>query len=61
MDDSIFCLNDKMLDLPFDEKMFNELKDKSNIHKLSYKFEHTEEIDGKSTFYKEIINGKITG
>ena len=43
------------------KKMFNELKDKSNIHKLSYKFEHTEEIDGKSTFYKEIINGKITG
>ena len=61
VDDSIFCLNDKMLDLPFDEKMFNELKDKSNIHKLSYKFKHTEEIDGKSTFYKEIINGKITG
>ena len=50
-----------MLDLPFDEKMFNELKDKSNIHKLSYKFKHIEEIDGKSTFYKEIINGKITG
>lgn len=55
-DSSIFLLNNKYLDRIYNEDEMNELCKKSNLHKLSYKYRHAEEIDGTTTFWGVIIN-----
>ena len=54
-DTSVFELNDYYLDEPDDESVFKKLKEKSNIHKLSYKYQHFEESGGKKTFWGYLV------
>lgn len=54
-DTSVFELNDYYLDKPYDENIFKKLKEKSNIHKLSYKYLHSEENGGQKTFWGYLV------
>lgn len=54
-DSSIFVLNDQHLDETYNENTFEKLKGKSNIHKLSYKYPHSEESGGKKTFWGYLV------
>ncbi|MDB0823779.1 hypothetical protein PL531_18340 [Phocaeicola vulgatus] len=42
----------------YDEDLFEDLKNMTCFHKLSYKFTE-EDMDKKGTFYDVIINGSI--
>lgn len=55
VDASVFRLNDYYLDEPYNERLFEVLKEGSNIHKLSYKYMHCEERNGGKTFWKVIL------
>ena len=50
VDTSVFDLNDHYLDEPYNEGTFDRPKEKSVLHKLSYKYPHSEESGGKKTF-----------
>lgn len=54
-DSSIFVLNDQHLDETYNENTFEKLKGKSNIHKLSYKYPHSEESGGEKTFWGYLV------
>lgn len=54
-DSSIFRLNDFYLDKQYNNCIFEEIKRISNIHKLSYKYPHYEEIDGNKTIWGYLI------
>lgn len=51
-DPSIFLLNDQFLDRAYDKCEMEELCKKSNLHKLSYKYDHANQVNGKITFWK---------
>lgn len=50
------------LNTPFDEDKWNELIDNQIFHKLNWRLNYKETIDGKMTYYgyikKELLNGK---
>lgn len=56
VDRSIFELNDKLLDLPYDDQAWDQLKRKTFAHKLSYKFPHSCTSDGQVTFWGKLLN-----
>ena len=55
-DSSIFRLNNEYLDRIYNEDEMNELCKKTNLHKLSYKYKHAEEIGEIKTFWGVILN-----
>lgn len=54
-DSSIFLLNDVYLDRECSESDMVKLFKKTNLHKLSYKYEHMEIVNGKSTVWKRLV------
>lgn len=55
VDASVFELNDHYLEESFSECVFKKIKEKSNIHKLSYKYPHSEESGGEKTFWGYLV------
>lgn len=55
-DSNIFLLNDCYLDQAFDEKVMKEICEKTNLHKLSYKYQHKDYESGKITFWKYLVS-----
>lgn len=55
LDSSVFLLNDKFLDKEYNKLDMEDLCKKSNLHKLSYKYEHTNRINGTITFWQYLI------
>lgn len=56
VDNSVFLLNDEYLDTVYDDKKWNHIKEKTFIHKLSYKFMHESYIYNKKTFWGFILD-----
>ena len=54
-DKSLFLLNNYLLDSTFREKEWNELKQRSFCHKLSYKFAHEERNSEGLTYYGKLV------
>ena len=54
-DYSIFLLNDKYLDKVYNECEMSQLCQKTNLHKLSYKYNHKDYVDGENTYWKHFI------
>lgn len=54
-DSSIFLLNDQYLDRVYNEHEMNELCKKTNLHKLSYKYNHAEKIADQRTFWGNLV------
>lgn len=54
-DNSVFCLNDKLLDEKYDEEILKKLDERSNIHKLSYKYKHNKLLNDEITFYGKLL------
>lgn len=55
-DSSIFLLNDQYLDKPYDVDEMKALSNKTNLHKLSYKYKHNATVDEKLTFWGALLN-----
>lgn len=55
-DASIFLLNDHFLDRAYSEHEMANLSQKSNLHKLSYKYLHQVSSGDKKTFWGRLIN-----
>lgn len=53
---NVFILNDYYLDKAFDTTVMQEICKKTNLHKLSYKFEHKDYENGKITFWKHLVS-----
>lgn len=49
----------KIMNLPYNEKMWNEMKKNTNLFKLTWKADFKKEIDGKKTFYGKLIDGEL--
>lgn len=49
----------KIIDCPFDEEKWNEIKSKAFLHRLPYKHIKYEEASKSDTFYKGILDGKL--
>lgn len=58
-DTSIFLLNDYFLDKPFNDSTMKELSERTNLHKLSYKYKHQDYVDGKMTFWQYLVSDGI--
>lgn len=49
----------KVLNKPYDEALWQEMKKDTFLFKLSWKQEFTEEQDGRETFYAKLIKGEL--
>lgn len=59
-DASIFLLNDMYLDKEYNENEMKNLMEKTNLHKLSYKFTHKTKINERDTFWGKILDENKT-
>lgn len=55
-DASIFLLNDQYLDKTYDVDEMEALSNKTNLHKLSYKYKHDSAVGEKLTFWGALLN-----
>ena len=55
-DSSIFLLNDQYLDKAYDVDEMKALSNKTNLHKLSYKYKHDSAVGEKLTFWGALLN-----
>lgn len=55
-DASIFLLNDQYLDKTYDVDEMEALSNKTNLHKLSYKYKHDSAVGEKLTFWGVLLN-----
>lgn len=55
-DSSIFLLNDQYLDKSYDVNEIKALSNKTNLHKLSYKYKHDSTVGEKLTFWGALLN-----
>lgn len=55
-DSSIFLLNDQYLDKAYDVDEMEALSNKTNLHKLSYKYKHDSAVGEKLTFWGALLN-----
>lgn len=53
---NVFLLNDCYLDQAFDINVMKEVCKKTNLHKLSYKYQHKNYENGKITFWKYLTS-----
>ena len=56
VDNGVFDLNDHYLDKPYNDSILRKIENKSNIHKLSYKYPHLMYKDGLDTFWSVLIH-----
>lgn len=49
----------KILNLPFDEKKWAEIKKETILFKLTWKVEYPIEQNGKETFYGKLLKGTL--
>lgn len=55
-DTGIFLLNDQYLDKTYDVDEMEALSNKTNLHKLSYKYKHDSAVGEKLTFWGALLN-----
>ena len=49
----------RVLNEPYEEAVWNEMKKGTSLFKLSWKQEYVIEKDGKETFYAKLLNGEL--